>query len=122
VVEAVVVHPVDGLVAVRIYNPGAVTVTEAPLAVKPATFPVPAHVKVVPGVVEVPVRVALVKLQVRGPLLAALTPSGGAVQPPVSPGKAKTGFPIREESNVKDIMATLFLPRSKDNFICMGLV
>jgi len=41
---------------------------------------------------------------------------------PCSPGRANSGCPNREESKTKDIMAKLYLFRSKDNFIYIGLV
>ena len=120
VVEAVAVDPVAGSVAVRIYVPGAVTTAVLPVALKLATTPVPAQEKVAPEVVEEPVRVTLVILQVSGPLLDAVTPAGSVVTEILD--MANNGFPIREENKMKDIMATLYLSRSKDNFICIGLV
>ena len=58
--EAVDVHPLLGLVTVRLYVPGAVTVAAAVETAKLG----PAQAKVVPEVEELPVRTILVLLQV----------------------------------------------------------
>src|SRR5579859_8070609 len=72
-VLAKMIHPVDGLVAVRVYVPGTVVVAVAPEAVK--LFG-PVQLKVAPPVVELPVSVTLVFPQLRGPELVAVTPAG----------------------------------------------
>ena len=71
-----VVHPVVGLVAIRVYAPAAVAVAVAPVAVKPLG---PVQAKVVPEVVEAPVKVTLVVEQVREPETVAVTPAGAVV-------------------------------------------
>jgi hypothetical protein len=76
VVEAVAVHPVEGLVAVIVYVPAAVAVAVAPVAVKLLG---PVHAKVAPEVVEAPVRVTLVLEQVNVPELAAVTLAGAVI-------------------------------------------
>jgi hypothetical protein len=82
-----------------------------PVAVYPSG-PVQLYV-VEPEADVLAVRVVVVRLQVSAPELVAdmLT---------VIPEKAKTGFPIREENKMKDIMATLYLSRSNENSICIG--
>jgi hypothetical protein len=76
VTEAVAVHPVVGLVVVRVYVPAAVAVAVAPVAVKLLG---PVQAKVVPEVVDAPVRVTLAVEQVRDPELVAVTPAGAVI-------------------------------------------
>ncbi len=79
VLEVTVTVPVPvpaELVPVTVYVPAVVAVTEAPAAVNPEG---PDQLNVVPEVVELPVSVTLVWLQVREPETVAVTLAGAVV-------------------------------------------
>lgn len=75
-VEAVVVQPLAVFVIVTEYVPGTLVAKLGAILVNP---PGPAQLYVTPGVVLVALTVAVIKVQVSGPVLVAVTPAGGTM-------------------------------------------